>query len=400
VVHEFEASVGNLIEGIERKLDAEEKKQQGKPNSSLTFDSGNLTHRLSLNTVMRCLYKQPDAINFNLDQPDHWVEMVEGGLWQTRYNSILRFGVIVPALRHIVEFLGNFHPHGWWRREVLRFLRLKAIISLEARKHLAEMRENGQQVLDEDNFILKDGTKFRRNLMDAIVEQLHLGKISQPEYINTAFFLFSAAGKTVADVLSFALLQLARNEEIQEKLRESIKTDGMESEYLTWVINEALRLHPGVPGGASRAVSQEFKLETGHVFPAGTIIVTPLYTIHRLKEYWGEDANQFRPERFANADKFHPCQFMPFGAGLRTCLGKDFAMFEMRTALCALMNRYRFGKPSEGGHLNGWSSEVEFYSPYFVFLLHKTPLLVTISRLESSKNTSKTKQEQILKSIE
>ena len=235
--------------------------------------------------------------------------------------------------------------------------------------------------------------------MDSIVEQLHLGKITKTEYMHSSLFLFTAAGKTAADVLSFAVLQLARNQEIQEKLRESIRKDGIESEYLSWVLNEALRLHPGVPGGPSRAVSQEFKLETGHVFPPGTTVLTPLYTIHRLREYWGEDANEFRPERFADADKFHPCQFMPFGAGLRTCLCKDFAMFEMRTALCAPMNRYRFGKPSEGGKLNGWSREVEFYSPYLIFFLHKAPMLVSISRLENPKEAREAKREATLKSV-
>jgi len=388
--------VSKLIDGVERRLDATEKKAQNKPDS---LDIDDVMHRFSLDVVLRCLYKQEDVTNFNLNQKDHWVEMVEVGLWGMCLNPLLRFAIHIPALRHLIDFLAmNFHPSGKWRQELMQFVRAQARLGLEARKHLEEMRQNGQQVADENNFTLKDGRKFRRNMVDSIVDQLQMGKITQTEYMNTSWFLFSAADKTTADALSFTVFQLAKNAEIQEKLRQSIGSHGVESQYLSWVINESLRLHPPVPA-ASRATSQELKLGTGHVFPPNTIVLLPLYTIHRLEQYWGDDADEFRPERWADEDKFHPCQFMPFGAGLRRCLGRDLALFEMRLLLCALLDRYRFGKPSGAG-LNGWSGQVEFYAPLSTFLLHKTPLFVSISRVENTRKLGEPKQEKTLEKFE
>ena len=75
-------------------------------------------------------------------------------------------------------------------------------------------------------------------------------------------------------------------------------------------------------------------------FFKGTSIIADFYTMHRLKEYWGEDADQFEPERFAKPLK-HPGQYMPFGAGSRHCIGSNLAMMEMRTLLTRLITRFR-----------------------------------------------------------
>ena len=367
VVGEVESSIEQLLGGIDRELE----------RGNSVFNMDDLMHRFSLNIVMGCFYKQYNQINFDLSQADHWVEMIDRGIEEFGHSKAIIFALIIPAFRHVIDFVVyHLHPHGKWRSNVLAFVKRQARLGFEARKQLAELkRQNPNQ--DENNFTLKDGSEFHRNIADHIVDQFHAGKLSTNEFFNSSAFLFAAGDKTAADALVFTLYNLAINKEMQEKLRQSIKQDGDQSEYLLWVLYESLRLSPPAPGGPSRILSEEVKLEKfGVTLAKGTNFYTPLYTIHRLKRYWGEDAEEFKPERWANEEQFHPCQFMPFGAGLRTCLGQNFAKQEIKLLLCALLKRYEFHCPKPKDDLD------DFCSPLTVFLLHKSPFNLEITRLK------------------
>jgi cytochrome P450/NADPH-cytochrome P450 reductase len=66
--------------------------------------------------------------------------------------------------------------------------------------------------------------------------------------------------------------------------------------------------------------------------------------LHRLKDIWGDDAEEFNPDHFApeRRDSLPPNAFRPFGSGQRACIGRQFALQEATLVLAMLMQRFEF----------------------------------------------------------
>ncbi|EEE67041.1 hypothetical protein OsJ_23983 [Oryza sativa Japonica Group] len=87
-------------------------------------------------------------------------------------------------------------------------------------------------------------------------------------------------------------------------------------------------------------------IELGGIkMPEGALLMIPIATIHRDKEVWGEDADEFRPERFENgvtrAAK-HPNALLSFSSGPRSCIGQNFAMIEAKAVIAMILQRFSF----------------------------------------------------------
>jgi cytochrome P450 len=87
-------------------------------------------------------------------------------------------------------------------------------------------------------------------------------------------------------------------------------------------------------------------LKVGNLFlPAGTQISLPIILIHQDNDLWGDDAKEFKPERFAEgiakATKGQVCYF-PFGWGPRICLGQNFALLEAKIVISLLLQNFSF----------------------------------------------------------
>lgn len=107
------------------------------------------------------------------------------------------------------------------------------------------------------------------------------------------------------------------------------------------VINESLRLYPPATL-LPRMAFEDIKL--GDLFiPKGLSIWIPVIAIHHSEELWGNDANEFKPERFASKSTFAQGRhFMPFAAGPRNCVGQTFAMMEAKIILAMLISKFSF----------------------------------------------------------
>ena len=134
--------------------------------------------------------------------------------------------------------------------------------------------------------------------------------------------------------MAFALWELAKHQEIQQRVRldildhldenkkftyESIQ----EMKYLMGVINETLRFYPPAPL-IDRVASQDYKIPgTNVILEKGTVVYTALPGIHMDPKYHPEP-EVFDPERFSDERKtdIKSCTFMPFGLGPRICIGK------------------------------------------------------------------------------
>lgn len=139
---------------------------------------------------------------------------------------------------------------------------------------------------------------------------------------------------------------------------------------LTMVLHESLRLY-----GPAVLTSREAlgDLRIGDlIVPKGVHIWVSFPALHRDTENWGANANEFKPERFADGVSEsckYPHAYMPFGFGSRMCIGQAFAMLQLKLVLCHLISKFSFELSPRYRH-----------SPVYKMLLkpeHGIQLLVT-----------------------
>ncbi len=153
--------------------------------------------------------------------------------------------------------------------------------------------------------------------------------MSDAELRDELITLLVAGHETTATALSWALERLARHPSAWARLR-----DGDEA-YLEATIKETLRLRPVVPI-VLRRLKAPMEIG-GFELPAGVSAVPCIYLMHRRSDVY-PDPRAFRPERFLERPA-GTYTWIPFGGGVRRCLGASFAQFEMAAVLRVLARR-------------------------------------------------------------
>lgn len=176
------------------------------------------------------------------------------------------------------------------------------------------------------------------------------GEALDDENIRYQIITFLIAGhETTSGLLSFAFYFLLKHPDKLKKAQEEVSrllTDPVptykqvrELKYIRMVLNESLRLWPTAP-----AFSLYAKEDTviGGKYPIHkdepVTVLIPM--LHRDKEAWGEDVEEFRPERFEDDAKVPHHAFKPFGNGQRACIGQQFAMHEATLVLGLLLKHF------------------------------------------------------------
>jgi cytochrome P450 family 135 len=167
--------------------------------------------------------------------------------------------------------------------------------------------------------------------------------MSDTEIRDELMTLLIAGHETTATSLAWALERLGRNPAAWERLRDEVAAG--EDEYLDAVIKETLRIRPVLPM-VLRKLTQDFELPGGRVMPAGASLAPCIYLMHRRADIY-PDPYAFRPERFLERPA-GTYTWIPFGGGIRRCLGASFAQFEMKTVLAAVARLGNIG-PGPGG---------------------------------------------------
>uniref|UniRef100_A0A3Q7HBF1 Cytochrome P450 n=1 Tax=Solanum lycopersicum TaxID=4081 RepID=A0A3Q7HBF1_SOLLC len=161
------------------------------------------------------------------------------------------------------------------------------------------------------------------------------------------------AGQEATSVwIVWTMILLGRHPDWQVRAREEVlqvfgdgmpEFDGLNRLKVTMILHKSLRLYSSA-SALRRTITTKTKL--GELtLPAGVILYLPTILVYHVKEIWGEDAIEFKPERFSKcistATKGQMAVF-PFGAGSRICIGLNFAMIEAKMAMAMILQHFAF----------------------------------------------------------
>jgi cytochrome P450 len=147
--------------------------------------------------------------------------------------------------------------------------------------------------------------------------------------------LLLAGHETTATALAWTFDLVLHHAAVHERLVAAV--DAGDDAYVRAVVTEALRLRPVVPV-AGRTLATELPVD-GHVLPPGTDVTPAIWLAHTAADRYPEPY-AFRPERFLEGAP-STYAWIPFGGGMRRCLGAAFAEMEMRVALGEILRRRR-----------------------------------------------------------
>ncbi|XP_076671545.1 cytochrome P450 4C1 [Andrena cerasifolii] len=258
-----------------------------------------------------------------------------------------------------LDYVFQLFPEGWRQSRLLKILHgfTKKIIQERKEYHdqtngryLSGLEDDVSQKKKEDDV----GIRKRRLAMLDLLIAAHRNNQIDDDGIREEVDTFMFRGHdTTAMCLCFTIMLLAEHKEIQERARAEMISVMQENDgkitlsslqslsYLERCIKESLRLYPSVPF-ISRLPETDVKL-SNYIVPANTITHVHIVDLHRDPYYWPNpmvyDPDRFLPE---NMHGRHPYSYVPFSAGPRNCVGKRFAMLELKTTLGLLLQNFYF----------------------------------------------------------
>ena len=225
-------------------------------------------------------------------------------------------------------------------------------------------------------------------------------KISTEKYGNIILLAY-AGHDTTGHTLTWLLYELAKNINLQNKLRDEIDLfwerhqettisydDLKQLPFLTKCIHETLRLWPAVANGTFRELEKDTYIH-GHgnkkvLLPKGSYTQIFNWSRHRNPKLWGVDANRFNPNRkwldneiWGNSgfSAYNPSsyRFSPFSYSPRDCLGKNFAQMEMRLILLYLIKNFIFYEEKVIGSIKQIGYNRATLAPINIYANHDYP---------------------------
>ncbi|CAK9329571.1 unnamed protein product [Citrullus colocynthis] len=165
---------------------------------------------------------------------------------------------------------------------------------------------------------------------------------------------FFAGKQTTSNLLTWTTVLLAMHPQWQIQARDEVfnicgsralpsKDDVSKFKILTMILNESLRLYPPTVATIRRAKA-DVELG-GRMIPCGTEFLIPILAVHHDQTIWGNDASEFNPGRFSEGvgrAGNHPAGFIPFGLGVRTCIGQNLAVLEAKLTMAIILQRFTF----------------------------------------------------------
>ncbi|KAJ6487990.1 cytochrome P450 [Mycena sanguinolenta] len=250
-------------------------------------------------------------------------------------------------------------------------------------------QEIGERVVSEKRRAAQAGADITGDLYGVLVDAaqtqtrtlLDRGArvLTDHELAEQTQMLMVAGQDTTANVLTFVLLELAKDPKLQSALRAEIRAhmhDAAEGNYdalplLNAIIRETLRMYPVEPL-TDRVALQDAVIPLGEPLTTvkgerissipirkGEIITVGIGSYQRLESRWGPDAHEFKPSRWLedraplpgsriDGEVLGPyANLLAFSTGAHTCLGWRFAILELQVVLCGLVGKFVFSRPED-----------------------------------------------------
>ncbi|MGH3755432.1 MAG: cytochrome P450 [Pseudonocardiaceae bacterium] len=189
--------------------------------------------------------------------------------------------------------------------------------------------------------------------------------MADDELVDQLVTLLLAGHDTTATALSWAFERLTRHPALLDRTARAA-ADGDDA-WLDAVCKETLRVRPVVFEFA-RKLTAPVQL-AGYRIPAGTILAPSINLVHHSSRHY-PDPEEFRPQRFLD-QRADPAVWLPFGGGVRRCLGATFAQVEMRTVLREVLRRAELAPATAPG---------ELVKPRHVTMVPRQGAMVTVRR--------------------
>ncbi|KAF8949002.1 hypothetical protein BGZ46_005247 [Entomortierella lignicola] len=300
-----------------------------------------------------------------LTEPDNELSNAYRGLFgsDSRVTQFLRF--FIPYFTHVPT-----------KDNAKRWKSIKTIDRVTTRL-IADKRAQAQ---NESPVIGPDGEQIEsRDLMSILIRgnesvgSLEDGKLTEQELKDQILTFLAAGHETTSTAVTWMLHVLSINPDVQTRLRNELLSELGEPEagkipsydalnalpYLNASVKELLRYIPPVP--MTSRVSTEDDNILGYDIPKGTPVFISPATLHKLKSVYGEDAEEFKPERWIDPStlpdglttetKFVTPDmhwaYQPFLTGPRNCIGSKFALIETKILLYYILTQLEFS-PAPG----------------------------------------------------
>jgi cytochrome P450 len=267
------------------------------------------TQRITLAVIMRAVFGVHDEQR--LTRFGHLIETFAG-----RLSLVTAF----PPLR---RSFGRWSP---WARFVAAREALDAFIYEEISLRRAEIAGQAEGADDVLSLLLAARHEDGSPMSDA-------------ELRDELVTILGAGHETTATGLAWAVERLLRNPDVLARLRDSIAAG--EDDYLEATVKETLRARPVIVDVARKLTAP--KSIGGYELPADTFVMAAIAALHYRSDLFPEP-ERFRPERFLEA-KADTYAWIPFGGGVRRCVGAAFAEYEMRIVLRTILERAELSAP-------------------------------------------------------
>jgi cytochrome P450 len=261
----------------------------------------------------------------------------------TVYRSVFqpsRAGQILGLLQF---FLPNF---------IIRNLPVKRNSNIHAASTVA--RDTSRRLVEQKRLRLANKEKMHPDIISIALES---GGFTDDELVNNMMTFLAAGHETTASAFTWAVYLLCQNQDAQKRLRDeihahiphlagsSITSDILDNlPYLHAVCQEVLRIYAPVPL-TMRDAAHDTTIQ-GHFVPKGTKIILSPWAINHNRALWGEDASEFKPERWTQPGQANAggavsnYAFMTFLHGPRSCIGLKFAQAEFMALIACFFGAF------------------------------------------------------------
>ncbi|RDW82882.1 cytochrome P450-5 [Coleophoma crateriformis] len=259
--------------------------------------------------------------------------------------------------------------HFWWAHDYLLANPLIEYFGLAPSLHIFDTCLAAIDTRSKNDKVRKD---MIEQWMD--MRKKHPDRMEEKEILAAAVANIGAGADTVSSALQALFYNLLRKKALFDKLRKEVDDasligvpaheDTQKLPFLQACIKEAIRYHTPVGFGLPRVSPPGGITVLGRHFEPGVILSVNPWVIHRRQEIFGEDADDFNPERWMDADRAREMDknFLGFGAGYNQCPGKHLAHMEMCKTVFILVRDYDIEQVEKG---KSWRCETHFTAvPY------------------------------------